>query len=87
MFKSKMKKIVGTALFTGALMFSAIPADAAPNLIPIRDKYDGYQYQWNGYNSSGVATVTVFFRDSNGKSYSNTYECVTVISGTCYVYE
>ncbi|MGE6631037.1 LacI family transcriptional regulator [Bacillus sp. NPDC077027] len=88
MMKGKIKKIVGAVVFTGALLFSSgLPADAAPNLIPIRDKHKtGYQFDWNGYEN-GVGKVTVWFRDSNGKSYHEVYYCVTVINSTCYVYE
>ncbi|EWH19895.1 hypothetical protein [Bacillus haynesii] len=83
MFKNKLKKVAGAVAVAGALLVSGLPASAAPDLTPIRDKYpDAYQFQWNGNN-----TVTVFFRDSQGKSYHRTYTCVTVIQGTCYVYK
>ncbi|MDA7025593.1 LacI family transcriptional regulator [Bacillus sp. CLL-7-23] len=83
MFKNKLKKVAGAIAVAGALLLSGAPASAAPDLTPIRDKYpDAYQFQWNGDN-----TVTVFFRDSQGKSYDITYTCVVVTNGTCYVYK
>ncbi|QOQ54681.1 hypothetical protein [Bacillus amyloliquefaciens] len=87
MLKSKLKKIVGATALVGAILVSGSPAVNAvvkpEDLTPIRNKYkDAYQFQWNGNNS-----VTVFWRDSNGDSYSRDYTCVTVIDGTCYVYK
>lgn len=87
MFKSKIKKIVGAVALVGALLVSGSPAVNAAvkpeDLTPIRNKYkDAYQFQWNGNNK-----VTVFWRDSNGESIHDTFDCVTVIDGTCYVYK
>ncbi|KXZ21855.1 hypothetical protein [Bacillus nakamurai] len=87
MFKSKIKKIAGAVAFAGVLLVSGSPAVSAAvhpgDLTPIRDKYkDGYQFQWNG-----DGTVTVFFRDGEGRSYYDTYTCVSIIDGTCYVYK
>lgn len=60
MFKNKLKKVAGAVAVAGALLVSGLPASAAPDLTPIRDKYpDAYQFQWNGNN-----TVTVFFRET-----------------------
>ncbi|APJ10506.1 hypothetical protein QNH25_05880 [Bacillus safensis] len=87
-----LKKIIGSVLVTGALFVSAVPAHASDpvkpgDLTPIRNKHKGYEYNWLGYNSQGIAQVRVWFRDDDGDSYYRTFDCIDVINGTCYVYK
>ncbi|MEK5133215.1 hypothetical protein NST39_03955 [Bacillus sp. FSL W8-0645] len=88
--KIKIKKALGNLALAGVLLISGGQAASAAvtpdNLTAIRNKTFDFPVEQFDYNSNNK-TVTVYMRDSEGRSTYEIYKCINIIKGTCYVYE
>ncbi|QNT72580.1 hypothetical protein FTE28_07230 [Bacillus licheniformis] len=84
MFQNKIKKAVGAVAFAGALLVSGLPvsADTLPELIWVRDKYPGAQYEYKVINGERYVDV---YRVINGKTDVTREKCETMYQDRCYV--